>query len=91
MHPIIEVLLIVIDLYMWAVIIGVVLSWLVAFHVVNRHNQFVYTVGDFLGRITAPALRPIRRILPSFGGVDLAPLALLLLLYLVKRLIVYYS
>lgn len=91
MHPIVEVLFIVIDLYMWALIIAVILSWLVAFNVVNRRNQFVFTVGDFLARITEPALRPLRRALPNLGGVDLAPLALLLGLYLIKRLIAYYG
>jgi YggT family protein len=91
MHPIIEVLFIVIDLYMGALIIAVILSWLVAFNVVNRRNQFVFTVGDFLARITEPALRPLRRVLPDLGGVDLAPLVLLLGLHLVKRLIEYYG
>ncbi len=91
MHPIVEILFIVIDLYMWALIIAVILSWLVAFNVVNRRNQFVFAVGDFLARITEPALRPLRRVLPNLGGVDLAPLALLLGLYLIKRLIAYYG
>ena len=91
MHPIVKILFIVIDLYMWALIVAVILSWLVAFNVVNRRNQFVFTVGDFLARITEPALRPLRRVLPNLGGVDLAPLALLLALYLIKRLIAYYG
>ncbi len=75
-----------IDLYMWVVIIFVVLSWLVAFDIVNTRNQFVRTIGDFLHRITEPALRPFRRVLPNLGGVDLSPLALIVLLILIRGL-----
>ena len=67
----------VIDLYIWLLIAGAVLSWLVAFNVVNTRNRFVYTVGDFLHRITEPALRPIRRLLPNLGGIDISPLVLI--------------
>ena len=62
-----------IELYIWLVIIWVVMSWLVSFNVVNTHNRIVYLVGDFLHRITAPALRPIRRIIPNLGGIDISP------------------
>jgi YggT family protein len=55
-----------------------VLSWLVAFNIVNTSNRFVYMVGDFLHRITEPALRPIRSIVPVMGGVDLSPMVLIL-------------
>jgi YggT family protein len=67
----------VIDLYIWLLIAGAVLIWLVAFNVVNTRNRFVYTVGDFLHRITEPALRPIRRLLPNLGGIDISPLVLI--------------
>ena len=63
--PIIEVLMLAINIYVWLVIASAILSWLVAFNVVNTRNQFIYTVGDFLHRITEPALRPIRRFLPN--------------------------
>ena len=76
--PLLQVLLIVIELYMWAVIIGVVLSWLVAFNVVNTSNKFVYIVGDFIYRITEPLQAPLRRMLPNLGGLDLSPMALIL-------------
>jgi YggT family protein len=77
----------VIELYIWVLIAGVILSWLVAFNVVNTHNRFVYAVGDFLHRITEPALRPIRRILPNLGGIDLSPLVLILLLLFVQQVL----
>tara|TARA_B100000315_G_scaffold43200_1_gene38133 strand:+ start:121 stop:405 length:285 start_codon:yes stop_codon:yes gene_type:complete len=77
----------VIGLYIWCIIIQVVMSWLVAFNVVNMHNRFVFTVGDFLNRIIKPALRPIRRFLPNFGGIDISPMVLLLLLFFLRRLL----
>ncbi len=86
--PVFRLLLAVIDLYMWCVIIGVILSWLVAFNVVNMSNRFVYMVGDFLNRITEPALRPIRRVLPNLGNIDVSPLVLILLLYFLKDVLI---
>ncbi len=77
----------VIGLYITLVIVQVVLSWLVAFNVVNTRNRFVYMVGDFLYRITEPALKPIRRLLPNMGGMDLSPVVLILGLYFARVLL----
>lgn len=77
----------VIGLYIWVLIASAVLSWLVAFNVVNTRNRFVYLIGDFLHRLTEPALRPIRRVLPNLGGVDLSPLVLILLLLFVRQVL----
>ena len=85
--PLIQVALIVIELYMWAVIIGVVLSWLVAFNVVNTTNRFVVMVGDFIYRLTEPLLGPIRRMLPTLGGLDLSPMVLIFGLIFVRGVI----
>ncbi len=85
--PLLQVLLIIIELYMWAVIIGVVLSWLVAFNVVNTSNRFVYMVGDFINRITEPLQAPIRRVLPNLGGLDLSPMVLILGLIFLRGVI----
>src|SRR5690606_2002659 len=60
----------VLNLYSWCLIIWVIMSWLISFNVINTHNRFVHMVGDFLYRITEPALRPIRRFLPDLGGLD---------------------
>jgi YggT family protein len=76
--PIFQIASMVIELYIWVVIISAVLSWLIAFNVVNTSNRFVYSVSDFLYRATEPALRRIRRILPDLGGIDLSPIALIL-------------
>ncbi len=77
----------VIDLYIWVIIIGAVLSWLVTFNVVNTSNRFVWAVGDFIHRVSEPALRPIRGILPNLGGIDISPLALILLLVFAKQIL----
>lgn len=76
----------IISIIIWLLIAQVILSWLVAFNVINTRNQFVWTIGDFLHRITEPMLRPIRNLLPSFGGIDLSPLVLILALYFIRDL-----
>lgn len=77
----------VISLYIWCLIISAILSWLVAFSVVNTQNRVVYTIGDFLHRITEPALGPIRRFLPNLGGIDLSPIVLILSLLFARKLL----
>lgn len=77
----------VIDLYIWVILIQVILSWLIAFKVVNMQNQFVYTLGNMFYRLTEPALQPIRRFMPNLGGIDLSPVILILLLYFVQSLL----
>lgn len=85
--PLLQMIAAVVDFYVWALIISVVLSWLAAFGVLDTRNRFVYLVNDFFYRITEPALRPIRRILPSMGNVDLSPVVLILLLYFVQNIL----
>ena len=85
--PVLKLLYTVIDLYMWIVLIGVVLSWLTQFNVINLSNRVVYLVSDFIDRVTEPALRRIRTFLPILGGFDLSPMALLLSLVLIKDVI----
>ena len=88
MHAIFWLIDNVIGLYITVVIIQVVLSWLVSFNVVNTRNRFVYLVGDLLFRLTEPALGPIRRMLPSLGGIDISPVVLILLLYFLRVLLI---
>ena len=88
-NPFLWLILQLLDLYMWAVIIGVVLSWLVAFNIVNTSNRFVFIVGDFIHRITEPALRPIRRTIPNLGGIDISPVILIILLIFAQRLVIW--
>jgi YggT family protein len=77
----------VIDIYTWVVIAAAIMSWLVAFGVVNVNNKFIRMVVDVLYRLTEPVLRPIRSILPNLGGVDISPVILLLGLFFVKSLL----
>lgn len=77
----------VIGLYITLLIISVVLSWLVAFNVVNTSNRVVYMAGDFLYRLTEPALGRIRQVVPNFGGIDLSPLILIIGLAFIRRLL----
>ena len=79
----------VISIYIWLLIAQAVLSWLIAFGIVNRHNRFIGTLEDFLWRITEPLLRPIRRVLPNLGGIDVSPVILILLLVFLRRLLDY--
>jgi YggT family protein len=78
-----------ITLYIWVIIIGVVLSWLIAFNVINTHNRFVYIAVDTINRLTEPVLRPIRNFLPNLGGLDVSPVILLLALFFAQNLIRY--
>jgi YggT family protein len=90
MRAILDVILLALQLYVWLLIAAAVLSWLIAFNVVNTRNQFVATVGEFLYRITEPALRPIRNMMPNLGGIDISPVILILLIFLIERIILYY-
>ena len=82
--PLLHILFIAVDLYMWVIIIGVIMSWLVNFNVINTHNRFVHMVGDFCHRATEPLLGRIRRVLPNMGGLDLSPMILILGLIFLK-------
>jgi YggT family protein len=75
------------DLYKWAVILAAVVSTLVAFGVLDTRNRVVWTIGDFLYRITEPALRPIRNMLPNFGGIDISPIVLIIAIYVVQMIL----
>ena len=87
MVPLIGFIVLVIDMYIWVVIADAILSWLIAFSVVNTNNRFVYQVADMLYRVTEPALRPIRSILPNLGGIDISPVILILFLLFIRDVV----
>jgi YggT family protein len=87
MIPLIQFIVMVIDLYIWVIIASAILSWLVAFNVVNTQNRFVYMLADGLHRLTEPALRPIRRVVPDLGGIDISPIILILGLIFIKNVV----
>ena len=68
------------ELLVWAIIISAIISWLVAFDVINMRNRFVYNVARFLDAVTRPVLRPVQRFIPPLGGVDISPIIVILLL-----------
>ena len=80
----------VIQIYIWLLVGSALLSWLLAFNVLNPRNQIVYTIADFLYRVTEPALRPIRRFVPGLGGIDISPVVLILVLIFLQNLIFEY-
>ena len=80
----------ILGIFVWLLIASAILSWLVAFNVVNTRNRAVYLIGDFLYRVTEPVLRPIRRILPNMGGIDLSPVVLILLIFFIRNLLAEY-
>ncbi len=90
MNPIIYLVELVIEILTWVVIAGAIMSWLVAFGVVNMRNQFIRLIVDMLYRITEPMLRPIRRVLPNLGGVDISPVVLLVGLAVLREALRYY-
>mgnify|MGYP001165244682 FL=1 len=77
----------VLSLYMWCIIIAAVMSWLTYGNVINTQNRFVYMIGDFLYRITEPALRIFRRWIPNLGGIDVSPIVLILLIVFIRNLL----
>jgi YggT family protein len=90
MRAILDLILLMLQLYTWVIIAMAILSWLVAFGVINIRNDFVRSVWNTLLAVTEPILMPIRRRLPNLGGLDLSPVVLLLAIFLIERIIVYY-
>jgi YggT family protein len=86
MRALLDVILLVLELYWWVIILAAIFSWLYAFRVVNPSNPVVGTVGRVLYQLTEPVLRPIRRYVPPFGG----PIILLLIIFLIQRVILLY-
>ena len=89
LNPIAALLIQVLDIYKWIVIAAVIVSWLTAFNVINERNNFVRTLLTILYRLTEPVFRPIRRIMPEIGGLDLSPIIVLLLIWFLQYSITY--
>lgn len=90
MNAIANLITTVISLYIWILIASAIMSWLIAFKVVNTYNRVVASIAEVLYRLTEPALAPIRRVLPTMGGLDLSPIVLILLLYFLRDLVIEY-
>ena len=85
MNPFLWLIDTIINIYIWLLIASAVLSWLIAFNVVNTRNPIVHSVGDFLYRVTEPLLRPIRNLLPNLGGIDVSPVILIIALLFLQN------
>lgn len=85
--PIFGLIDIILSLYVWVLFFSIIMSWLIMFNVVNSSNKFVYVVADFLYKVTEPVLRPIRRFMPSIGGLDLSPIVLLLGIWFIRAVL----
>ncbi|TFU03290.1 YggT family protein [Polymorphobacter arshaanensis] len=83
----VSIIIMVLQWIVWLIIAQAILSWLVAFNVINLHNRFVDGVYSFLNRITEPLLRPIRKVLPDLGGIDLSPMVLILVIIVIQRML----
>ena len=89
MDPVLNLIYRILELYMWCIIIVAVMSWLTYAGVINTNNQFVNMVGNFLYRITEPVLGRVRRWIPNLGGIDISPVAVILLIWLIQEYIIY--
>jgi YggT family protein len=87
MRAILDVLLLILQLYTYVIIAAAILSWLVAFNVVNRYNEVVRSIWNLVTALTEPLLRPIRGMVPNFGGIDISPVILLLGIFFLERII----
>ena len=90
MRAVLDIIMLVLQIYIWLLIAAAVLSWLIAFNVVNTRNPIVHSVGNFLYQITEPLLRPIRAMLPNLGGIDISPVILILIILLLENIIIRY-
>ena len=88
MLALIQTIVLALDIFWWIIILSAIFSWLYAFNVVNPRNQFVGMIGNALFRITEPALRPIRNLLPDLGGIDISPIVLLLIIFFIRQFLI---
>lgn len=90
MRAVLDIILLVLDLYWWVVIAMIIMSWLISFNIINTRNAFVEAVWRIVNQLTEPVLRPIRRVLPNMSGLDLSPIVLFIILFFIQRVIAYY-
>ncbi len=87
MYSIYEILQTLLTVLFWIIMIQVIISWLFAFNVINHHNEFIRQLVRGLDTITEPLYRPIRRILPDFGGIDFSPMVVLLIIGILQKIL----
>jgi len=90
MRAVLDIILILLQLYWWVLLIMIIMSWLISFNVINTRNQLVSTIWRVVNQLTEPVLGPIRRFVPNFSGLDLSPLVAFLLIFFIQSIIGYY-
>jgi YggT family protein len=90
MRAFLDVIMLVLNLYWYIVLAMIIMSWLISFNVVNTRNEFVNQVWRILNQLTDPVLKPIRRRMPNFSGLDLSPLILFLIIFFIQQVIIRY-
>lgn len=90
MRAVLDIILILLQLYWWVLLVMIIMSWLISFNVINTRNSFVEAVWRVLNQLTEPVLRPLRRVLPNFSGLDLSPLVAFLIIFFIQSIIGYY-
>lgn len=90
MRAVLDIILLILDLYWWIVIAMIIMSWLISFNVINTRNAFVEGLWRVLNQLTEPVLRPIRKIMPNISGLDLSPIILFIIIFFIQRIIAYY-
>ncbi len=88
MTALFQIIYVLLNVVWWIIVIQAILSWLIAFNVINTYNDFVRSIWQALEKMTEPLYRPIRKIMPDFGALDLSPMVVLLLLYILMNIVV---
>jgi YggT family protein len=91
MLAVLDVIMVILQLYWWIVVAMIIMSWLISFNVINTRNQFVAAVWRILNQLTEPVLRPIRNMVPNFSGLDISPIILFLIIILIQQVIIRYG
>ncbi len=90
-YALLQTISLILNLVWWVFLIMIVMSWLISFNVINTRNQFVYGVWRALNQLTEPILRPIRRVIPAVGGLDLSPIVVFVIIFFLQQLIANYA
>ncbi|MGV8853551.1 MAG: YggT family protein [Devosia sp.] len=91
MKAVLDVIMVILQLYWWVLLIMIIMSWLISFNVINTRNQFVASVWRVVNQLTEPLLDPIRRVMPNFSGLDISPIILFLGIFFIQQLILRYG
>ena len=91
MRAVLDIILLILQLYWWVVLAMIIMSWLISFNVINTRNQFVEAVWRVVNQLTEPLLNPIRRVMPNFSGLDISPIILFLIIFFIQQLILRYG